>query len=134
MPNEDYNQRNNSPGVIAVRLTMIVGIVYVIFGLLGLINYFYQKSINFFQIFFYVSIGIGMFEKHAWSRILCIFTSGITILLGFYLFTSGGEVLWNGIPVISARLYAIVIVVVHSLLLYVVLRKDVKNIFSSKEN
>jgi hypothetical protein len=85
MLNEDYNQRNNNPGVIAFRLTMIVGIVYVIFGLLGLLNYFYQKPINFFQIFFYVSIGIGMFEKHAWSRILCIFTSGITILLGFYL-------------------------------------------------
>jgi hypothetical protein len=55
-------------------------------------------------------------------------------IVRFLSFISGGEVLWNGIPVISARLYAIVIVVVHSLLLYVVLRKDVKNIFSSKEN
>lgn len=119
---------------IASRLIVVVGAVYIVFGLFELVNYFYQRPVNLFRMLFYVSIGVGLFEKHAWSRTLCIIASGLTVLSGIYLFIRGGEILWNGSTVLGGNWYVLSVIVVHSFLLCVLLRSDVKNQFSEKEN
>jgi hypothetical protein len=81
------------------RLVMIAGAVYIGFGLFELVNFFYQQPINFFQMFFFVSIGVGLFEKHSWSRTLCVFSSIVTMIQAFVLIFLRGQVSWNGTPV-----------------------------------
>jgi len=118
---------------LTIRLIRIASVAYIVFGLFELINYFYRRPINLFQLLFYVSMGVGLFERHSWSRTLCIISSGITISLAIVMFIFGGEVLWNGISVSWGMWYVIAIIIVHSFPLYILLRNDVKNLFSEKE-
>ena len=119
---------------LTYRLVIFSGAVYVCVGLFELVDFFYQKPINFFQMFFFVSIGVGLFEKHSWSRTLCVFSSTITIIQAVILILLGGKVSWNGIPITWGSWYAIVIIIIHSFLLYILLRSDVKSLYSPKEN
>ena len=116
------------------RLVIISGAVYIGIGLFELVNFFYQEPINFFQMFFFVSIGVGLFEKHSWSRTLCVFSSAVTIIQAFMLIFLGGKVSWNDTPITWGNWYAIVVIAIHSFLLYILFRSDIKSLYSTKED
>jgi len=124
------NRMKMSSNGLTSNLVMFAGVVYIGFGLLELVNYFFQKPIDIFKTFFYISIGVGVFEKHAWSRILCLIASGATIILGLYFYIMGGEVFWNGEMVAWGDRFVFLMISIHSFLLYILLRSDAKNLFS----
>ena len=118
---------------LASCLIVVAAVVFILIGLFELTNYFFQTSPNFFEVFFYASIGIGLFEKHTWSRTLGMITSTLTILSGLYFLIASGEVFWNGSSVGWGDGFVLVAIIVHSCLLYVLSRNDVKNQFIQKE-
>jgi len=137
MQNESYNQMGNvNSNALALGLMRAAGSIYIAFGLLELSNYFYHEPIDLFGVLVYMLVGVGLFQGYAWSRILCITVSGIALGAGVLLFVFRSNatlnITLNGSPLVSAAVFVLGTMIVHSLLLYILLRRDVTGLLSAR--
>lgn len=121
------------------RLVQWVGVVILTLGLIDFIGSFLASAglPDFISLLIYISVGVGMFEKFGWSRILGIllsvyqaFASGLGILV--YSFPNPYS---SFNPKLNPQLALALLglnFILHGLMLYIYFRSDVKELFKSQ--
>jgi hypothetical protein len=123
---------------IVNRLVFAIGITYLSM-MLGdiLFSFFQNKVINILQILLMISVLWGTLRNRGWARRFVLFSAGLTIIsipvsLYHYFFIPNSPLL-NFPPALSANwvvTIALLYFVVSIWLIYLLMRVDVRNLFS----